>query len=371
MQKNWNFKIQNCDDYDYNYLDSKSSYYKRSFNTKASQANNFYNKKNNPNIKKHKKNNIVKEFECSKKYNDESSAYHKNFKKTQNYFYNKYNDDDYFASEINNEFSNYENSLNNKNNKKEKNEGEDNLGYLQKGLLSEQASTSASELIVKEETKEKEETIQKPNKFGIKNIPHPKRKKGHGSCYIPRKKLLSEQQKKNEEFFGKKERKISISSAQTNFDSAKHSISTLNTSSSSYKEKDVFNEEKINTNLNEEIKPINNTNDRKVVNNKFDEDKGEKVQYQINPKFENTEILKVNVKLPNNRTAIFALRRYDDLFFTIKLFCEINSVDEKLIKPLIIKSLSTLNTIYQIYNCQLTSNEISVLKKVKAITDLE
>ena len=49
------------------------------------------------------------------------------------------------------------------------------------------------------------------------------------------------------------------------------------------------------------------------------------------------------------------------------MFCEINSVDEKLIKPLIIKSLSALNTIYQVMNSQLDNQQINVLKTIKKI----
>ena len=90
-------------------------------------------------------------------------------------------------------------------------------------------------------------------------------------------------------------------------------------------------------------------------------------KYEGNPIFENTEILKVNVKLSKDRTATFKLKRYDDLFLTIKLFCEINSVDEKFLKPLIIKSLSALNTIYQIMNSQIDTQQINVLKKLKNI----
>ena len=88
-------------------------------------------------------------------------------------------------------------------------------------------------------------------------------------------------------------------------------------------------------------------------------------KYEGNPFFENTEILRVNVKIAKNKNAIFKLKRYDDVFETIKLFCEINSVDEKLIKPLIIKSLSTLNTIYQIMNCKLDKEQIDLIQKIK------
>jgi len=115
------------------------------------------------------------------------------------------------------------------------------------------------------------------------------------------------------------------------------------TSSKSFKTK--FEEKKLNENL---------------VKNDTDDYKG-------NPQYENTEILKVNVKISKDKFATFKLKRYDDVFETIKLFCEINSVDEKLIKPLIIKSLSTLNTIYQIANCKLEKEQINLLKQIKNI----
>ena len=85
-------------------------------------------------------------------------------------------------------------------------------------------------------------------------------------------------------------------------------------------------------------------------------------QLWINPYAENTEILNVNVKIGENKNAIFKLRRFDDLFLTVKLFCEINSIDEKFIKPLIIKSLSALNNIYQVLNSDINENNIKRLK---------
>jgi hypothetical protein len=88
-------------------------------------------------------------------------------------------------------------------------------------------------------------------------------------------------------------------------------------------------------------------------------------KYQGNPDFENTVILNVNVKISKDKTAVFRLKRYDDLFLTIKLFCEINSIDEKLMKPLIIKSLTTLNTIYQVMNSKLDNEQINILKEIK------
>ena len=122
-------------------------------------------------------------------------------------------------------------------------------------------------------------------------------------------------------------------------------VSTCPSYSSSQSFKTKCEEQKLNENL------VKNDND----------------DYKGNPQYENTEILKVNVKISKDKFATFKLKRYDDVFETIKLFCEINSVDEKLIKPLIIKSLSTLNTIYQIVNCKLEKEQINLLKQIKHI----
>ena len=82
---------------------------------------------------------------------------------------------------------------------------------------------------------------------------------------------------------------------------------------------------------------------------------------------ENTEILRINVKISKDKIKVFILKRYDDIFKTINLFCKINFLDEKLIKPIIIRSLSTLNTIYQIMNSELNTQQIKILQKIKNI----
>ena len=142
-----------------------------------------------------------------------------------------------------------------------------------------------------------------------------------------------------------------FSSYSKNSDCSKCSKSTLNTSISSIKEKEVLEDDS------------QNLKEKECENKK--EIKNETEKYQGNPAFENTVILNVQVKLSKDRTAVFKLKRYDDLFLTIKLFCEINSVDEELIKPLIVKSLMTINSIYQIMNTKLDEEQISLLNKIK------
>ena len=85
-----------------------------------------------------------------------------------------------------------------------------------------------------------------------------------------------------------------------------------------------------------------------------------------NPMAENTEILNVSVQITKNKKAIFKLRRFDDLFLTVKLFCEIHQIEEKLMKPIIITILCTLNSIYQIYNFNLDTKSIQRLQRIKS-----
>ena len=88
-------------------------------------------------------------------------------------------------------------------------------------------------------------------------------------------------------------------------------------------------------------------------NNLFEKDK------------ENTDILDIKVKVAQNKTLNFKIRRYDDMFKTVKIFCEINKLDIKLIRPLIIYIIKALNSIYGIYNLRLRRDEIEFLKELK------
>ena len=80
---------------------------------------------------------------------------------------------------------------------------------------------------------------------------------------------------------------------------------------------------------------------------------------------ENTDILAIHVKISEKETLVFKIRRYDDMFKTVKIFCEINKLDIKLIRPLIIYIIKALNSIYGIYNLKLKSDEIQYLKDIK------
>ena len=107
-------------------------------------------------------------------------------------------------------------------------------------------------------------------------------------------------------------------------------------------------------------KDVSIKDDKNLIKNEEIEDK-----HKTNPAFENTVILCVKVKISENNTAIFKLKRFDDIFLTIQYFCEINNLDEKYIKPLIIKSLCAINTIYKVMNCEIDKKNLEVLKQVK------
>lgn len=160
----------------------------------------------------------------------------------------------------------------------------------------------------------------------------------------------------DDNFTNNKKRGRRLSNTSKASDFSKCSKSTEYTSTFPNNEKEVSEENNLAKNLNKD--------DFSNKETKNDNQEGIE-KYQVNPTFENTEILNVQVKISKDKTAVFKLKRYDDLFLTIKLFCEINSVDEKLIKPLIIKSLSALNTIYQVMNSQLDNQQINVLKTIK------
>ena len=353
MKKNFNSKKLAFQDYNYISYNNSFKYCNYSIKTIQSKNNNFSNElihlsKNDLILE----NNEEKDFP-TKKINIENfkSFYPKNYKNEEiklSYIYN-----DNISNENNNvNIISIENSKS-YHNKKNENENQ--------SLNEEKSKQIEKESIFPEYKKDKKFNSEKTKKFFIKSIPHPK--KNQETYYIPRKKLFNFQHKIEVE----KYLLSLISNQNNNYDSSKNSASTLNTSSSSYKEKFKSNDENKNYFLNDNQNfEFNYSNmNKNNIKNKFER----VIIKNINNNLENTEILKVNIKISNNKIIIFKLRRFDDLFLTIKIFCEINSIDEKLIKPLIIKLLCTLNTIYQIINSDLSYEAIGLLKQIKNINE--
>lgn len=257
----------------------------------------------------------------------------------QNNMLNKANKFDHYNSKNytqNSHFiKNYYFNPKNINNKKFIDGNDNETSFREKNVQDINKTSSTDENLSDEEKDEKEEkNNEKMENLNINDIEN----QNQNISKIDEKAFIQT---------NKKGRRLSNSSNTSDY-----SKCTLDTSISSNKEKDVL-EEKLKNDLEEE-----NDENKKI-------EAQQKEKYQRNPELLNTEILNVKVKISKDRTAIFKLKRYDDLFYTIKLFCEINNVDEQLIKPLIIKSLSALNTIYQLMNCKLDDKQINILKKIK------
>lgn len=353
MKKNFNWKKEKIEDYKYTSTKKQNKYYKNNTYSNKTKIINFNNKKNQIlDEEQIEQNNEIPKSPFYLDIENCKSFYPKNYNKFKDEYSNQNNINELYKTspKNDNEFSNNENSLIN----------ESKVLGCKNYSSNEQKIINISEFHLIEEKNEIKDEIKKSQKLGIKSIPHPKRKKGEDESYISKKKILPYQVKnKIEENIIKKERKLS----QNNFDSAKHSISTLNSSSSSRQEKNDLNEEKKNINYKNNLSK-----------NKFDNILQKEKYNPNNPcleNIENTEILEVNVKISEQKNITFKIRRFDDLFVTIKLFCEINSISEKLIKPLIIESLKTLNTIYQIYNCNMSSEDISLLRTIENIYKCE
>ena len=82
-------------------------------------------------------------------------------------------------------------------------------------------------------------------------------------------------------------------------------------------------------------------------------------------KKENTCILEINVKISKDKTYNFILKRFDDLFETVQIFCQINELDTNLYIPIIVNIIKALNSIYGIYNLELNEKEIQKLLLLK------
>ena len=83
------------------------------------------------------------------------------------------------------------------------------------------------------------------------------------------------------------------------------------------------------------------------------------------PKKENTCILEINLKFSNNKIHNFKLNRFDDLFETVQIFCQINRLNSNLYIPIIINIMKALNSIYGIYNLELNEKELNELQFLK------
>ena len=133
-----------------------------------------------------------------------------------------------------------------------------------------------------------------------------------------------------------------------------HLYNTI-TQSHYYKNNMYYNSNNNNTSFTNTPTTVNKDNTSSLTTTTHNDDKGK----------ENTDVLCVNLKISPNETLVFKIRRYDDMFKTVKMFCEINNLDASYIRPLIIYVIKTMNMIYGIMNMKLTYDEVSYLQMIK------
>lgn len=70
--------------------------------------------------------------------------------------------------------------------------------------------------------------------------------------------------------------------------------------------------------------------------------------------YENTVILKINVKLSTNKVITLSLKKYDNIYITLKKFLKENKIENNdLIRPLAYKIFCALFNISSLYNFQI------------------
>ena len=109
-----------------------------------------------------------------------------------------------------------------------------------------------------------------------------------------------------------------------------------------------------NNNFNYALFSKNETNISDSINNNI-----------LDPKKENTCILEINVKFGKDKIYSFKLKRFDDLFETVQIFCQIYELNSNFYMPIINNIIKALNCIYGIYNIKLSQKEINELMFLK------
>ena len=319
--------------------------------------------------------NLSASFQSSKYHHKKKSGVTKKssnpWKKKNSKNWNKENDqnylnyDYYYIPKEKKEKNNYYNSFryNNKYNN-EKNETYEKNKNDKKMSFDNDATTQSNSSTHEHEHEEINEDIDLINNKGIRKISH-----DITNCNYKKDFLIMEIniEKTDINNIINKENNIDLNNIiknsfkNLNLNSNKNII---NNNNNKKKSKNIKKKKSISS----EIKKSFSDNINEPYN-KFNSINNEIISQNINPLIENTEILTIKVKLGKDKYALFKLRRFDDLFLTVKLFCEINLIEEKLIKPIITKVLCGLNSIYQIYNSKIENDNIKILKMVQYYND--
>ena len=118
----------------------------------------------------------------------------------------------------------------------------------------------------------------------------------------------------------------------------------------------VYNNINVNNNINNYfIIPQDNINYEEYYKN---------LQKKLNiSKNIEVPIFQVKFKLPSNPfyTVIFKVYRNDDLFESLKKFCLENDISEKLVKPLLIQIISSMNKFHLLFNQNINNDNFNYL----------
>ena len=84
-------------------------------------------------------------------------------------------------------------------------------------------------------------------------------------------------------------------------------------------------------------------------------------------KFENTEVLRVKIKVRKNEYKIFSVRKYDNIFITLETFFKINHISIFLLRPIAISIFNAMSRISAIFNYTLSQKDITYINQLNNI----
>ena len=81
-------------------------------------------------------------------------------------------------------------------------------------------------------------------------------------------------------------------------------------------------------------------------------------------KFENTEVLRLKIKVRKNEYKRFSVRKYDNIFITLENFLKINHISIFLLRPIAISIFKAMSRISLVFNCTLSQKDITYINQL-------
>lgn len=89
-------------------------------------------------------------------------------------------------------------------------------------------------------------------------------------------------------------------------------------------------------------------------------------------KFENTEVLRVNIKIGKSENKIFKVRKYDNVFLSLDIFFKVNKISKpSLIRPIAYKILAAMSQIYSMMNNSIDKKDQDFLLSLSKKTAIQ